>query len=85
MVILVIVISLVGYALARGYLHYSKLQTAKRLSRPKTAIDKNADNNKREETVDEANAAMNNETAALKNRIRYSKAQARQRFKKGKF
>lgn len=84
MVLLVIVISLIGYALARAYLHYSKLQTAKRLSRPKTAADKNADYSKREETVDEASAAMN-DTAALKNRIRYSKAQARQRFKKGKF
>lgn len=43
------------------------------------------DEKKDDPTIDEANAAMNGETAALKNRIRYSKAQARQRFKKGKF
>lgn len=35
--------------------------------------------------ADDANGGMTNETAALKNRIRYSKAQARQRFKKGKY
>lgn len=34
MVLLVIVISVSGYGLARGYLYYNKLQIAKRLSRP---------------------------------------------------
>lgn len=43
------------------------------------------DEKKDESALDEANGAANNETAALKNRIRYSKAQARQRFKKGKY
>lgn len=36
--------------------------------------------------LDDSNEAANADpAAALKNRIRYSKAQARQRFKKGKF
>lgn len=36
MVLFVIVISLLGYGLARLYLHYSKMQIAKRLSPPKS-------------------------------------------------
>lgn len=88
MVLLVIVISLMGYGLARGYLYYSKLQIAKRLSPPKSEMRKGgeSDANKKEDAADDPNASPgSNETAALKNRIRYSKAQARQRFKKGKF
>lgn len=40
MVLFVIAVSLVGYGLARAYLHYSKMQIAKRLSPPKSALPK---------------------------------------------
>lgn len=75
MVLLVMAVSGMCYGIARLYHYYTKLQRRGTLEAPVDMLEgfrKNSD----EATTDEADMTPN--------RSRYSKAQARQRFKKGK-
>lgn len=76
MVLLVMVVSGIGYAVATAIRYYSRLQKRSMLEPPVELLDdfKKDDGGK--------DAAADDELPA--NRNRYSKAQARQRFRKGK-
>lgn len=75
MVLLVMVVSGIGYAVASAIRYYTRLQRRSMLEPP---VDMLADFKKDggKETV--------SEEEMISNRNRYSKAQARQRFRKGK-
>lgn len=75
MVLMIIVISLCGYGIAKVYRYYAKLQRRGLLDPP---IDLLEDFRKPVENDAET------EQEPLTNRSRYTKAQARQRFKRGK-
>lgn len=75
MVLMIIVISLIGYGVARGYRYYSKQQRRGLLEPPVDLLD--------EFKTPETNG-IENEPENISNRNRYTKAQARQRFKRGK-
>lgn len=73
MVILVFAISIIGFGIAKAYRYYTKVQMKSLLDPP---IDLLEDFKKDEEDCDEPEQPAN--------RNRYTKAQARHRFKKGK-
>lgn len=75
MVLMIIVISLIGYGISRGYRYYSKQQRRGLLEPPVDLLDefKKAEVN-----------GIEPEPENITNRSRYTKAQARQRFKRGK-
>lgn len=75
MVLMVMVISSICYGIARGYRYYAKQQRRGLLDPPINLLDefKKSDCNETE-----------NESENIFNRNRYTKAQARQRFKRGK-
>lgn len=75
MVLMIVVISLIGYVIARGYRYYSKLQQRGLLDPPVDLLE--------EFKKPEANG-VETEPENIANRNRYTKAQARQRFKRGK-
>lgn len=75
MVLMVIVVSAIGYASARGYRYYLKQQKINSLEPPINLLDEF----KTQPTVNEGG-----EGEQYTNRVRYTKAQARQRFKRGK-
>lgn len=80
MVLMVVVISVIGYGIARGYRYYMKQQRRGLLDPPVDLLDefKKATN----DPAASDTTASENEPQA--NRTRYTKAQARQRFKRGK-
>lgn len=75
MVLLVIAISLIGFSIAKGIRYYMRLQKKGMLDPPIDLMEgfKKTDDNQ-EDDEPELNTS----------RTRYSKAQARHRFKKGK-
>lgn len=75
MVLMIVVISLIGYGIARGYRYYSKQQQRGLLDPPVDLLE--------EFKKQEANG-VETEPENITNRNRYTKAQARQRFKRGK-
>lgn len=75
MVLMVVVISMIGYGIARGYRYYSKLQRRGQLDAPIDLLE--------EFKKPEVNG-IETEPENITNRNRYTKAQARQRFKRGK-
>lgn len=74
MVLMVIVISSICYVIAKGYRYYSKQQQRGLLEPPIDLLDEF-------KKVDDSEEV---ETEGATNRTRYTKAQARQRFKRGK-
>lgn len=76
MILLVMAISGVGYGIAKLYHYYKTLQQRGLLEPPINLLD---DFKKNARLPDE-----NEQPDLLPNRTRYSKAQARQRFKHGK-
>lgn len=75
MVFLVMVVSGIGYAIASSIRYYTRLQKRSMLEPPVDMLDEFKKENGKETT---------NEDELITNRNRYSKAQARQRFRKGK-
>lgn len=75
MVLLVMAISGIGYGVAKLYRYYEKLQQRGLLEPPVNLLDDFKKNTSQTEEQ---------EPDLLPNRTRYSKAQARQRFKRGK-
>lgn len=75
MVLLVMAVSAICYGIARLYRHYKKLQRRGMLEPPVDLLE-----DFRKNGIDKTN----DEADMTPNRSRYSKAQARQRFKKGK-
>lgn len=73
MILLVFAVSFVGYGIAKLYRYYVKLQRKGMLDPPVDLLD---GFNKEEEQEEEQQE--------LPNRNRYTKSQARQRFRKGK-
>lgn len=74
MVLLVIAVSGICYGIATVYRYYAKLNRKGLLEPPTDLLE----SFKKEKPLDDS------ESELLSNRNRYSKAQARQRFKKGK-
>lgn len=75
MVLLVIVISCIGYTIARTIRYYKRLQKKGLLEKPTNLIN---------EFKVEEDEPEDVETEPQTSRSRYTKAQARMRFKKGK-
>lgn len=75
MVLLVIAMSGISYGVARVYRYYTKMQQRSLLDAP---IDLLEDFKKEKPEEDDGGEEL------LQNRQRFSKAQARQRFRKGK-
>lgn len=75
MVLLVIALSLIGYGIAKIFRYYSKLQQRGMLEPPVDLLD---------EFKKSTTNPLESDTNSTPNRNRYSKAQARQRFKRGK-
>lgn len=75
MVTMVIVVSGIGYGVARGFRYYKKQQKRGLLEAPIDLLDEFKTQNQSEPEPEPEN---------LTSRNRYTKAQARQRFKKGK-
>lgn len=84
MILMVIVVSAIGYGIAAGYLYYRKQQKIGLLEPPGNLLDEF----KRSTSANTAQQSSNNseggENEPYTNRVRYTKAQARQRFKRGK-
>lgn len=76
---MVVVISAIGYGISRGYLYYRKQQRIGQLEPPVNLLDEFKKPTDQTSTND-AGA----EGEPYTNRTRYTKAQARQRFKRGK-
>lgn len=80
MVLMVLVVSAIGFGIARVYLYYLKQQKIGMLEPPVNLLDefkKSADPSASNEGEQDAGEQYTNRT-------RYTKAQARQRFKRGK-
>lgn len=77
MVVMVIVVSGIGYGIARGVRYYKKQQKRGLLEAPINLLDefKKPARNDMDQPTEQENVTSRN---------RYTKAQARQRFKKGK-
>lgn len=83
MVLLVIVVAGIGFGLARFFRYFTLQQRRGMLERPVDLLDEFKRGAARQ--GDGANASDDGAEQALAgNRSRYSKAQARQRFRKGK-
>lgn len=82
MILMVIVVSAIGYGLSAGFLYYRKQQKIGLLEPPVNLLDEF----KRPANASDASSAAgeNGENEPYTNRVRYTKAQARQRFKRGK-
>lgn len=78
MVLMVIVVSAIGYGIARGYRYYLKQQKIGLLEPPVNLLDEF------KKPDDQPTTNETSENEPYTNRVRYSKAQARQRFKRGK-
>lgn len=78
MVLMVVVISAIGYGIARGVRYYIKQQRIGLLEPPVDLLDEF------KKTSDLDNESSQAENEPYMNRTRYTKAQARQRFKRGK-
>lgn len=77
---MVIVISAIGYGIARGGRYYVKQQRVGLLEPPVDLLDEFKKSNEQFDTNDSSQPDNEQYT----NRNRYTKAQARQRFKRGK-
>lgn len=75
---MIIVITAIGYGIARGYRYFRKQQKIGLLEPPVNLLDEF----KKPTEQSTSNDAGENE--AYTNRVRYTKAQARQRFRRGK-
>lgn len=75
MVLMVIAMSLICYGIARSYHYYTKQQRRSLLDPPINLLDEFKKSNTDQTEIESENAV---------NRNRYTKAQARQRFKRGK-
>lgn len=82
MILMVMVVSAIGYGIAAGYLYYRKQQKIGLLEPPVNLLD----DFKRSPTANSADQSLDQggENEPYTNRVRYTKAQARQRFKRGK-
>lgn len=76
MALMTISIAMMGFGVAKGFRYFVKCQRKSLLDPP---IDLLAEDNN-----DSKNTSENNETTNSDKHHKYSKAQARQRFKKGK-
>lgn len=81
MVLMVIVVSAIGYGLAAGFLYYRKQQKIGLLEPPVNLLD---EFKRTTNSADGSAAGESGENEPYTNRVRYTKAQARQRFKRGK-
>lgn len=80
MVLMIVVISAIGYGIARGYQYYRKQQKIGLLEPPVDLLDEF-----KKPTDSMSPGGDSGETSeTYTNRTRYTKAQARQRFKRGK-
>lgn len=84
MILMVMVVSGIGYGIAAGYRYYRKQQKIGLLEPPVDLLDEF----KRSATANSAEQSSmsgeGGENEPYTNRVRYTKAQARQRFKRGK-
>lgn len=81
MVLMLMVVSALGYGIASAYLYYRKQQKIGLLEAPVNLLDEF----KRSATAASADQSGDTgENEPNTNRVRYTKAQARQRFKRGK-
>lgn len=78
MVLMIIVVSAIGYGIACGYRYYRKQQKLGLLEPPVNLLDEF------KKPAEQPTAGEGVENEPFTNRVRYSKAQARQRFKRGK-
>lgn len=85
MILMVIVVSAIGYGLAAGFRYYRKQQKIGLLEPPVNLLDefKNSANSA-EQSPNAGEGGGGGENEPYTNRVRYTKAQARQRFKRGK-
>lgn len=82
MILMVIVASAIGYGLAAGFLYYRKQQKIGLLEPPVNLLDEfKRSSNSADQS---SNAGEGGDNEPYTNRTRYTKAQARQRFKRGK-
>lgn len=80
MILMTIVVSAIGYGIACAYRYYRKQQKIGLLEPPVNLLDEF-----KRPTVGESTATNDTgENEPYTNRVRYTKAQARQRFKRGK-
>lgn len=75
---MVIVISAMGYGIACGYQYYRKQQKIGLLEPPVNLLDEF------KKPIDQTSSTETETGETYTNRTRYTKAQARQRFKRGK-
>lgn len=82
MILMVIVVTAIGYGLAVGFRYYRKQQKVGLLEPPVDLLDefKRSANS----TDQSSTTGDSGESEPCTNRVRYTKAQARQRFKRGK-
>lgn len=78
MVLMILVVVAIGYGIACGYRYYRKQQKLGLLEPPVNLLDEF------KKPTEQQTANENAENEPYTNRVRYSKAQARQRFKRGK-
>lgn len=81
MVLMIIVISAIGYGIARGYQYYRKQQKIGLLEPPVDLLD---EFKKPTDSASPGGGDSGEASEPYTNRTRYTKAQARQRFKRGK-
>ncbi|XP_046400546.1 stress-induced-phosphoprotein 1-like [Ischnura elegans] len=79
MALLTIGIAMLGYGIARGFRYYVKCQRKALLEDPSAFLGENKEENEEEVAAEDDTKGSGNERGH-----RYTKAQARQRFKKGK-
>lgn len=84
MVLMLIVASVLGYGIACGYLYYRKQQKIGLLEPPVDLLDEFKRSTPSNATDQSAAGDAAGENEPYTNRVRYTKAQARQRFKRGK-
>lgn len=78
MLLMILVVSAIGYGAARGYRYFLKQQKIGLLEPPINLLDEF------KKPDDQTSTNETSENELYTNRVRYSKAQARQRFKRGK-
>lgn len=85
MILMVIVVSAIGYGIAAGYRYFRKQQKISLLESPVNLLDEfKQSTTATSAEQSSANGGDSGESEPYTNRVRYTKAQARQRFKRGK-
>lgn len=85
MILMVIVVAAIGYGMSVGYTYYRKQQKIGLLEPPVNLLDEFKRSTTAATSADQLSAGGEGaENETYTNRVRYTKAQARQRFKRGK-